>query len=160
MMRNRQIEREDHLFNRNEKIEDEERARRNRLEDEALAHERNRQSKFDDDQLDANRAQRQIDKLQAMAQMQSQLDAQRYQHEEHVESIRANEQMNRDNQFANMTAEQIRAAQLSHISEEAQVAMANAYNGEKEAELLRQQAAKDEARMQATAKPWRRTSRA
>lgn len=149
MMRNRQIEREDHLFNRNEKIEDEERARRNRLEDEALAHERNRQSKFDDDQLDANRAQRQIDKLQAMAQMQSQLDAQRYQHEEHVESIRANEQMNRDNQFANMTAEQIRAAQLSHISEEAQVAMANAYNGEKEAELLRQQAAKDEARMQA-----------
>lgn len=149
LMRSRQVEREDHLLNRQESIEDEERARRNRLEDEQLAHDRNRQSKFDDDQLDANRNQRQIDKLQAMAQMQAQLDAQRYQHEEHVANIKAGEQMNRDNQFANMTAEQIRAAQLSHLNDEAQVAMANAYNGEKEAEMLRQQAAKDEARMQA-----------
>lgn len=43
--------------------------------------------------------------------------------------------MNRDNHFANMTAEQIRAAQLSHLTGDAQVAMANAYSGEKEAEI-------------------------
>lgn len=148
-MRNRQAEREEHLFYRQEQIEDEERERRNRLEDEQLAHDRSRQDKMDDDQIEANRHQRQIDKLQAMTQMQAQLDAQRYQHEEHVANIRANEQMNRDNQFAQMDAEQIRAAQLSHLSEEAQVTMANAYNGAKEAEMLRGQAAKDEARAQA-----------
>lgn len=149
LMRNRQAEREEHLFYRQEQIEDEERERRNRLEDEQLAHDRSRQDKMDDDQIEANRHQRQIDKLQAMTQMQAQLDAQRYQHEEHVANIRANEQMNRDNQFAQMDAEQIRAAQLSHLSEEAQVTMANAYNGAKEAEMLRGQAAKDEARAQA-----------
>ena len=56
--------------------------------------------------------------------------------------------MNRDNQFANMSAEQIRAAQLSHLTGDAQVAMANAYNGEKEAETLRQTAKEKEAMMQ------------
>lgn len=91
------------------------------------------------DQLEANRDQRQIDKLKAMAEMQAQLDSQQQKHEQQMASISSNEQMNRDNLFANMTAEQIRAAQLSHLSEEAQVAMANAYNGEKESDLLRQQ---------------------
>lgn len=47
-----------------------------------------------------------------------------------------------------MSAEQIRAAQLSHLTGEAQVAMANAYNGEKEAETLRQAAKEKEAMMQ------------
>ena len=37
---------------------------------------------MDDDQLEANRHQRQMDKLQQMAQMQAQLDQQKYQHEE------------------------------------------------------------------------------
>lgn len=109
---------------------------------------RNRQEKMDDDQLEANRHQRQMDKLQQMAQMQAQLDQQKYQHEENVATIQSNEQMNRDNHFANMTAEQIRAAQLSHLTGDAQVAMANAYNGEKEAENLRQTAAEKEAMMQ------------
>lgn len=103
---------------------------------------------MDEDQLENNRHQRQMDKLQQMAQMQAQLDQQKYQHEENVATIHSNEQMNRDNQFANMTAEQIRAAQLSHLSDEAQVAMANAYNGEKEAETLRQTAKEKEAMMQ------------
>ena len=129
--------------------EDRQRERQWQREDEQTANERERQTKFDDDQLDANRSQRQIDKLQAMAQMQAQLDAQQQQHEENLATIKANEQTNRDNLFANMTAEQIRAAQLSHLTGEAQVAMANAYNGEREAEILRQQAAKDEARAQA-----------
>lgn len=148
LMRDRQAEREEHLFYRKEQIEDEERERRNRLEDEQLTHNRNRQDKFDDDQIEANRNQRQIDKLQAMAQMQAGLDAQKYQHEENVASIQAGERMNRDNQFAQMNAEQIRAAQLSHLNEEAQVAMANAYGSAKEAEMLRQQAVRDEARSQ------------
>lgn len=146
LMRDRQAEREEHLFRRKEQLEDEERERRNRLEEEQLAHERERQDKFDDDQIEGNRNQRLIDKLQAMAQMQAGLDAQKYQHEEHMASIQAGEQMNRDNQFAQMNAEQIRAAQLSHLGDSAQVAMANAYSSEKETEILREQAVKDEAR--------------
>lgn len=137
MMRQREIDKEDHLLARNE-----------RLEDERLAYERQRQDKIDDDQLDANRHQRQIDKLQQMAQMQAQLDQQKYQHEENVATIQSNEQMNRDNNYANMTAEQIRAAQLSHLTGDAQVAMANAYSEEKEAETLRQTAQEKEAMMQ------------
>lgn len=146
LMRDRQAEREEHLFRRKEQLEDEERERRNRMEEEQLTHERKRQDKFDDDQIEGNRHQRQIDKLQAMAQMQAGLDAQKYQHEEHMANIRAGEQINRDNQFAQMSAEQIRAAQLSHLGDSAQVAMANAYSSEKETEMLREQAAKDEAR--------------
>ena len=137
MMRQRELDKEDHLLARNE-----------RLEDEKLAYDRQRQDKFDDEQLEANRHQRQMDKLQQMAQMQAQLDQQKYQHEENVATIQSNEQMNRDNQFANMTADQIRAAQLSHLTSDAQVAMANAYNGEKEAETLRQTAKEKEAMMQ------------
>lgn len=137
MMRQRELEKEDRLLARNEQ-----------LEDERLAYERSRQQKMDDDQLEANRHQRQMDKLQAMAQMQAQLDQQKYQHEENVATIQSNEQMNRDNQFANMTAEQIRAAQLSHLTGDAQVAMANAYNGEKEAQLLRETSKQKEDMMQ------------
>lgn len=136
-MRQREIDKEDHLLARNEK-----------QEDDRLAYERNRQEKMDDEQLEANRHQRQMDKLQQMAQMQAQIDQQKYQHEETVATIQSNEQINRDNQFANMTAEQIRAAQLSHLTADAQVAMANAYNGEKEADTLRKTAAEKEAMMQ------------
>ena len=137
LMRQREIDKEDHLLARNEK-----------LEDDRLAYERNRQEKMDDEQLEANRHQRQMDKLQQMAQMQAQIDQQMYQHEETVATIQSNEQINRDNQFANMTAEQIRAAQLSHLTADAQVAMANAYNGAKEAEALRKTTAEKEAMMQ------------
>ena len=137
LMRQREIDKEDHLLARNEK-----------LEDDRLAYERNRHEKMDDDLLEANRHQRQMDKLQHMAQMQAQIDQQKYQHEETVATIQSNEQINRDNQFANMTAEQIRAAQLSHLTADAQVAMANAYNGEKEADALRKTAAEKEAMMQ------------
>lgn len=137
MMRQHELEKEDRLLARNE-----------RLEDERLAYERSRQEKMDDDQLDANRHQRQIDKLQAMAQMQAQLDQQKFQHEENVATIQSDEQKNRDNLFANMSAEQIRAAQLSHLTGDAQVAMANAYQGEKESELLRESNKQKEDMMQ------------
>ena len=60
------------------------------IEDEERAYERRRQEKLDDDQLEANRSQRQIDKLQAMTQMQAQLDAQKYQHEENITQMQTN----------------------------------------------------------------------
>lgn len=55
-------------------------------------------------------------------------------------------EINRDNNFANMTAEQIRAAQLSHLTGEAQVAMAQAYSKDGENELLKKQAEEAERR--------------
>lgn len=137
MMRRRQIE-----------LEDRREDRANRLEDENREFERQRINREDEDRLEGNRHQRNIEKLQAMAQMQAQIDAQRYQHEENVATISANEQTNRDNLFAGMSAEQIRAAQLSHISSEAQVAMANAYSSEKELENMRATNADKEAMMQ------------
>jgi rubrerythrin len=132
MMRDRQIRREDEQL-----------AYDRKREEEQLAYDRARQDKFDDDQLDANRSQRQIDKLQAMAQMQAQMDAQKYQHEQNIAQINANERMNRDNNMVNMSAEQIRAAQLDRLSSEAQVAMAQAYGSDKEAALLREQAERE-----------------
>lgn len=137
MMRHRQIEREDRLE-----------ARSWRMEDEDRQFERERITREDEDRMEGNRHQRNIEKLQAMAQMQAQIDARKYQHDENVASIHANEQMNRDTLFANMSAEQIRAAQLSHLSDDAQVAMANSYNSEKEMETLRSASADKEAMMQ------------
>lgn len=116
------------------------RERELKKEDEQLAYERARQEKFDDEQLEANRTRLQIERMQAMAQMQAEMDAKKYQHEEKLAAENAKERMNRDNSFANMTAEQIRAAQLDRLSESGQVEMAKAYGSEKEAEFLRQQA--------------------
>ena len=79
MMRQRSIDLEDHNRQREEQLQDEDRA-----------YGRQRQEKMDDDQLDANRSQRQIEKLQAMTQMQAQLDAQKYQHEETIATVQAN----------------------------------------------------------------------
>jgi rubrerythrin len=55
----------------------------------------------------------------------------------------SSERINRDNLFANMTPEQIRAAQLDRLSSDGQVAMANAYSADKEVNALRQQVDKD-----------------
>lgn len=137
LMRKRQIEREDRIEARSWKIEDEDRQ-----------FERQRINREDEDRMENNRHLRNIEKLQTMAQMQAQMDAQKYQHEENVAGIRANEQMNRDNLFANMSSEQIRAAQLSHLSEEAQVTMAHTYSSEKEMDTLRAATADKEAMMQ------------
>lgn len=136
MMRHRRIEREDRMEARSWQIEDEDR----RFERERITRE-------DEDRIEANRHQRNIEKLQAMAQMQANLDAQKYSHDENLATIRANEQINRDNVFANMNAEQIRAAQLSHLADDAQVAMANSYNSEKEMEALRSASADKESMM-------------
>lgn len=122
MMRQRSIDLEDHARERAERLEDEDRARANM-----------RQDKFDDDQLEANRSARQMQNLEMAMKLQMQQEAQEQQHAQTMATIQANEQMNRDNLFANMSAEQIRAAQLSHLTGEAQVAMANAYGGAQQA---------------------------
>ena len=127
-------------------LEDHDRERRERLEDEDRQRSYARQDKFDDDQLEENAHKRQLESLEAAMRLQMQQDLQEQRHAENLASISANEQMNRDNNFANMSAEQIRAVQLSHLTGEAQVAMANAYSSDKINEVLQQQAAKEETR--------------
>lgn len=99
---------------------------------------RERQSKMDD--LDA------LERKAAIAQrnMQTMKDAEmaelkeKNRSAETLHSMDLNVEMNRDNLFANMTAEQIRAAQLSHLSSEAQAEMARSYGSEKEKALYEQ----------------------
>ena len=67
-------------------------------------------------------------------------------HEESVHQMDTNVEINRDNNFATMSADQIRAAQLSHLDKDAQVAMAQAYSHDEANALLKEQAAKDEQR--------------
>lgn len=137
-------ERDDHDFQRRQRDLDadwqqHQRQKQEERDDRQMDYQMNRQTKFDDDQLDANHTQRQIDKLKAMAEMQAQSDAQAHQHEENMANIQAGVEMNRTNVHANMSADQIRADQLSSLSDEAQVAMAQAYGSDKENELRAQQ---------------------
>lgn len=149
--RNRQRDEDEYDFEkmlrqRNLDLEDHARERAEHLEDEDRAYERQRQQMFDQDQLAANASERQMQNLEMAMKLQMQSDAQEQQHEEELARMKADEQMNRDNNFANMSAEQIRAAQLSHLTGEAQVAMANAYSKDGENELLRQHAKEAEER--------------
>lgn len=81
MMRQRAIDREDHARQRAENLEDEERA-----------YKRQRQQMFDNDQLEANRSQRQMENLQMAMCLQMQQEAQEQQHEEKMHEMT----MNRD----------------------------------------------------------------
>lgn len=81
MMRQRSIDLEDHARERAENIEDEERA-----------YARQRQQMFDNDQLEANRSQRQMQNLEAAMRLQMQQEAQEQQHEEKMHAMT----MNRD----------------------------------------------------------------
>lgn len=103
-------------------------------------HEMSRQDKFDDVEI--------LDRKASIAQrnMQAMKEAE----------LRELQEKNRvELNYANMTAEQIRAAQLSRLSSEGQIAMANSYSKDGENELLKQQveaAAKDKAEMMDFAK--------
>ena len=115
------------------------REERMRREQEQLEFDRQRQSKFDDiDILDrkASIAQR---NMQAMKEAELRGLQEQNRSTETIHSMDVNAEMNRDNNFANMSAEQIRAAQLSHIDKDAQVAMANAYSKDGENALLQKQ---------------------
>lgn len=106
---------------------------------------RQRQDKFDD--IDILERKARIAQMNMQAMKDAELAAQREQNRsaESLASMQHNEQMNRDNMFANMSAEQIRAAQLSHLTDDAQVAMAQSYSSEKENELRAQQQAEQKA---------------
>ena len=116
-----------------------------RRDNERTAYERDRQTMFDNDRIEDNKHIRQIDKLRNMANIQAQLDAQRYQNEQNLAQINANVQMNRDSSYMNMSADQIRASQLSSLTGEAQVAMANSYSKDAENALLQKQQAEQAA---------------
>lgn len=107
---------------------------------------RQRQIKFDEMDILARKAEIARNNMQAMK--DAELAAQKEQNRsaENLAAMMHDEQVNRDNIFSNMTAEQIRAAQLSHLTGEAQVAMANSYSHDRENEILRQQAAMEERR--------------
>lgn len=110
-----------------------------RREQEQLEFARQRQSKFDDiDILDrkASIAQR---NMQAMKDAELRELQEQNRSTETIHSMDVNVEMNRDNNFANMSAEQIRAAQLSHLDKDAQVTMANAYSKDGENALLQKQ---------------------
>lgn len=95
--------------------------------------ERARQNKFDDVDILARKAEFARQNLQAMQE-----------HEQKMHEMDVDLERNRDNLFANMTAEQIRAAQLSHLDAAAQAEMARSYSSDKENELLRQMMERDE----------------
>ena len=98
-----------------------------------------RQEKFDDADILAKKAAIARENMQAMKDAEFRAQQEQNRSAETIHQMDATEQMNRDNLFANMTAEQIRAAQLSHLDKDAQVAMANSYSSEKENELRAQQ---------------------
>lgn len=103
-------------------------------EKEAQAeYERARQGKFDDVDILARKAEIARQNLQAMQE-----------HEREMHRMDVDAQTNRDNLFANMTADQIRAAQLAHLDAAAQAEMARSYGSDKENELLRQMMDRDE----------------
>lgn len=131
---------------RNVTLEDHTRIRQENIEDENRKFEYQRQQRFDEDQIAANQSQRQMQNLEMAMKLQMMQEEQEQKHEQNLATIKSNEQINRDNLFANMSADQIRAAQLSQLSSDAQVAAMNAYSTENTNELLRQQISKEEAR--------------
>lgn len=106
---------------------------------------RQRQNKFDDMDILERKAAIAQRNMQAMKQAEMAELQEKNRSAETMQQMNLNVEMNRDNLFANMTAEQIRAAQLSHLSSEAQAEMAKSYSSEKENELRAQQQAEQKA---------------
>ena len=100
---------------------------------------RKRQDKMDDMDILERKAAIAQRNMQAMKQAEMAELQEKNRSAEAMQQMQQNTEMNRDNLFANMSAEQIRAAQLSHLSAEAQTAMAQSYSSNKENELRAQQ---------------------
>ena len=101
-------------------------------------HEMSRQDKFDDMDILDRKASIAMRNMQAMKEAEMAELREKNRSVETLHSMDVNEQMNRDNNFANMSAEQIRAAQLSHLDKDAQVAMANAYSKDGENQVQKE----------------------
>lgn len=112
-----------------------------RQQQEEREHAFARQNKFDDMDILERKAAIAQANMRAMKEAELSELQEKNRSTESLASMQHNEQMNRDNNFANMSAEQIREAQLSHLSGDAQVAMAQSYSSEKENELRAQQQA-------------------
>lgn len=106
---------------------------------------RQRQNKFDDMDVLERKAAIAQRNMKAMKEAELAELQEKNRSAETMQSMNLNVEMNRDNLFANMTAEQIRAAQLSHLSSDAQAEMAKSYSSEKENELRAQQQAEQKA---------------
>jgi hypothetical protein len=102
---------------------------------------RQRQEKFDGMDLLERKAAIAQRNMQTMKQAEMAELQENNRSAETMQQMALNAEMNRDSLFANMTAEQIRAAQLSHLSSEAQTEMAKSYSSEKENGLRAQQQA-------------------
>ena len=101
-------------------------------------HEMSRQDKFDDMDILDRKASIAMRNMQAMKEAEMAELREKNRSAESLHSMDVNEQMNRDNNFSNMSAEQIRAAQLSHLDKDAQVAMANAYSKDGENQVQKE----------------------
>ena len=112
---------------------------------EQAIHQRARTDKFDDMDILERKARIAQENMRQMQEGNLRAQQEQNRSTETLHSMDVQEQINRDNMFANMSAEQIRAAQLSHLTGDAQVAMAQSYSTEKENELLRQQQERAEA---------------
>lgn len=106
---------------------------------------RQRQNKFDDMDVLERKAAIAQRNMKAMKEAEMAELQEKNRSAETMHSMNVNVEMNRDNLFANMTPEQIRAAQLSHLSSEAQAEMVKSYSSEKENELRAQQQAEQKA---------------
>lgn len=106
---------------------------------------RQRQNKFDDLDILERKAAIAQRNMKAMKEAEMAELQEKNRSAETMQSMNINAQVNRDNLYANMTPEQIRAAQLSHLSSEAQAEMAKSYSSEKENELRAQQQAEQKA---------------
>jgi len=112
---------------------------------EQASHQRARTDKFDDMDILERKARIAQENMRQMQEGNLRAQQEQNRSTETIHSMDVQEQINRDNIFANMSAEQIRAAQLSHLTGDAQVAMAQSYSSERENELLRQQQERAEA---------------
>lgn len=132
---------------KNEDYDFEKRQREQALsEQQAQAdHQRKRQDKMDDMDILERKAALAQRNMQAIKQAELAELQERNRSAEAMEQMQQATAMNRDNQMATMDAEQIRAAQLSHLSAEAQVAMAQSYSSDKESQLRAQQQAEQQA---------------
>ena len=108
-------------------------------ENEQTAYDHQRETKFDDIDILDRKAQIVQRNIQAMKEAELRELQEQNRSAESIHGMDVQKEMNRDNIFANMSPEQIRSAQLDHLTREAQVAMADAYNKDGENELLQKQ---------------------
>ena len=106
-----------------------------RREDEQMAFERQRQEKLDD-----------VERLERLAVLRDRAMQQNFHHEESIHGMDVQAGMHRDTVEAGMTAEQLMAKRAAELSDEGQVAFAQALGSGKENELLKQQAEAAERR--------------